>query len=192
MSIATAAVDRRALVREDQLRLGLWMFLGTVTMLFAAFISAYIVRPSGDDWRPALLPSLFWVNTAALAASSLALEFAGVSGRRGRWSQATLSGGLALALGLAFLGGQIVVWRQMVAAGMYLSTNPYSAFVYMMTGAHAVHIVAALAVLGWGQTITWRGQRDPRAWAARMELCRTFWHYLGVVWIVLFALISTY
>src|SRR5215510_7374424 len=65
-----------ALAREDQVRLGLWMFLATVTMLFAAFASAYVVRRSGSDWRPVALPSILWWNTAILAASSAAVEIA--------------------------------------------------------------------------------------------------------------------
>ena len=65
-----------ATLREDQVRLGLWMFLGTVTMLFAAFTSAYVVRRSGSDWRQVALPQILWVNTLVLAASSVALEAA--------------------------------------------------------------------------------------------------------------------
>ena len=67
---------RAVALRDDQLKLGLWMFLATVTMLFAAFTSAYIVRRSGSDWRPVALPSVLWWNTAVLAASSVAVEIA--------------------------------------------------------------------------------------------------------------------
>src|SRR5262249_47737234 len=66
----TGAVSAERTLREDQIRLGLWMFLGTVTMLFAAFTSAYIVRRSGSDWHQVALPSILWLNTAVLAASS--------------------------------------------------------------------------------------------------------------------------
>ena len=64
----------------------------------------------------------------------------------------------------------------------------------MMTGAHAVHVVAALAVVGWGVATTSRsrGQPNPRRWAATMSICRTFWHYLGAVWLYLFLLLSVY
>jgi cytochrome c oxidase subunit 3 len=59
----------------------------------------------------------------------------------------------------------------------------------MLTGAHAVHVVAALIVLAWGAAGA-ALLRDPRRWAARMTACRTFWHYLGAVWLFLFALMS--
>jgi len=186
-----ACADETAL-REDQVRLGLWMFLGTVTMLFAAFTSAYIVRRSGSDWRHVALPSILWLNTLVLVASSVAVEVAGRLGLRRQWRAATVACAVSLGLGVAFLGGQVAAWRQMVAAGVYLPSSPHSSFVYMLTGAHAVHVVAALAVLAWGAAATEVGRRDPRAWATRMELCRTFWHYLGGVWIFLFGLMSLY
>jgi len=179
-------------LREDQLRLGLWIFLGTATMLFAAFTSAYIVRRSGSDWRHIALPSLLWLNTLILAASSVALEAGNVAGARAQWSRATSAVGAAVALGVAFVAGQLAAWRQLVAAGVYMPTSPHSSFFYMLTGAHALHVVAALAVLLWGARRTWQGARNPHGWAASMELCRTFWHYLGAVWIFLFALVSLY
>ena len=191
--MTTVAADPTTLaLREDQARLGLWMFLGTVTMLFAAFASAYIVRRSGSDWRPVALPGMLWLNTAMLAASSVALEAAATSGASRRWHAARAGICAALGLGVLFLAGQVLAWRQMVAAGVYWPTSPHSSFFFMLTGAHAVHVVAALAVLAWGTAATWSAAHDPRRWRTRMEICRTFWHYLGAVWVFLFALVSLY
>ena len=180
--------------REDLVRLGLWMFLATVTMLFAAFTSAYIVRRSGTDWRPVALPSVLWLDTLVLAASSVALETARWGGTRGRWRAASAAFAAAIALGLGFLGGQVLAWRQLIAAGLYAPASPHSSFFYMLTGVHGVHIVAALAVLAWGAVRTWTGagRRDPRRWAAIIGVCRTFWHFLGGVWVYLFILLSMY
>jgi cytochrome c oxidase subunit 3 len=186
------SADAAVAVREDQLKLGLWIFLATVTMLFAAFTSAYIVRRSGSDWRHVALPSILWINTLVLGASSAAVEMAQVRGARRRWMSSAAAMLLAFVLGVVFLSGQLAAWRQMVAAGVYLPTSPHSAFFFMMTGAHAMHVVAALAVLGWGTAATLAGAREPRAWASRMSLCRTFWHFLGGVWLFLFALVSLY
>jgi cytochrome c oxidase subunit 3 len=168
------------------------MFLATVTMLFAAFTSAYVVRRSGSDWRHVDLPSILWINTAILAASSVAVEIANRAGLRRRWRNASIALGVAVALGLAFLAGQLLAWRDLVRAGVYLPSNPHSSFFFMMTGAHGVHVVAALVVLLWGLAVTRAAARDPIAWLAKIELCRTFWHYLGVVWLALFALVSLY
>jgi cytochrome c oxidase subunit 3 len=179
-------------LRENQLRLGLWMFLATVAMLFAAFISAYIVRRSGSDWQRVTLPAILWVNTLILGASTVAVEAAHRLGMRRRWEAATVAFGAALTLGVAFLVGQVTAWRQMAAAGIYLPSSPHSSFFFMLTAVHAVHVVAALVVLTWGMAKTRVAARDPRAWTAQVELCRTFWHFLGGVWLVLFALVSLY
>jgi cytochrome c oxidase subunit 3 len=179
--------------RDDVRRLGLWMFLATVTMLFAAFTSAYIVRRSGSDWAPVALPRLLWWNTAALAASSVAVEVARWYGTRRLWQAAGVAFDAAMALGIAFVVGQLFAWRQLVSAGVYLPSNPHASFFYMMTGAHAVHVVAALVVLAWGTTSTQAAAaRDPRRWDFAMGICRTFWHYLGVVWVYLFLLLTVY
>ena len=191
---ASASVSSGATVslREEQIKLGLWMFLATVTMLFAAFTSAYVVRRSGADWRHVALPSILWLNTLVLAASSVALEAGRIGGERGRWLSASAAVALAFLLGVGFVGGQYAAWRQMVAAGVYLPTSPHSSFFYMLTAVHATHVVAALVVLAWAGVATIRGSLNPRIWAARMTLCRTFWHYLGAVWLFLFTLVSLY
>ena len=181
-----------ATVREDQLRLGLWMFLATVTMLFAAFTSAYIVRRSGSDWYHVALPSILWVNSALLAASSGLVEAANWYGARRRWNAASSALAGAALLGAAFLAGQVAAWRQLAAVGIYLPSSPHSSFFFMLTGAHGVHIVAALAVLLWSLVWTRSAWSNPRRWSARMELCRTFWHFLGGLWLFLFALVSLY
>src|SRR5262245_46163591 len=216
-----SALDTPTL-REDQLKLGLWMFLATVTMLFAAFASAYVVRRSGSDWRHVPLPSILWWNTLILAASSAAVETASYVGqafppslRYGEARRSAKCGGgkpassskpkglhytrmasavamlVGFALGVAFLAGQFEAWRQLRAAGVYLPTNPHSSFFFMLTGAHAIHIVAALAVRALGAAGA-TSVRDPRGWASRISICRTFWHYLGGVWLFLFALVSLY
>ncbi|MBI3494324.1 MAG: cytochrome c oxidase subunit 3 [Acidobacteria bacterium] len=179
---------------EDVVRLGLWIFLATVTMLFAAFTSAYIVRRSGTDWRPIALPSVLWLNTLVLAASSLALEVARWSGTGSRWRAASVAFAAAIALGFAFLGGQVLAWRQLMAVGLYAPASPHSSFFYMLTAVHGLHVIAALAVLAWGAVRTWTGagRRDLRQWTGLVGICRTFWHFLGGVWIYLFVLLSIY
>ena len=180
--------------REETARLGLWMFLATVAMLFAAFASAYIVRRSGSDWRRISLPPALWLNTAILVASSVVLEGARWFEVRRRWIATSMSLGGALVLGTGFLLGQWLVWRQLMAAGLYLPASPHSSFFYMITGAHGVHVVAALVVLTWANVATWRGlaRREPRRWTQILGATRTFWHFLLGVWIAMFAMLSLY
>ena len=178
--------------REETAQLGLWMFLATVTMLFAAFTSAYLVRQGGDDWRRVELPPILWVSTLVLAGSSVAVEHARQSAERRRWRDASAAMATALALGVAFLIVQAVAWRSLMANGVYLPATPHSSFFYLMTGVHGVHVVAALVVLLWGAVRTWdgTGRRHPDRWRQVMSRCRTFWHFLLGVWIYLFLVLS--
>jgi cytochrome c oxidase subunit 3 len=188
-----AATHPDAGERSDLVRLGLWMFLGTVTMLFAAFTSAYVVRRSGADWQPLRLPPVLWVNTAILLGSSLALEAARRLGPGRHSIPVRVAYLIALTLGIAFLAGQAVAWRQLVAAGLYLPSNPSSSFFFMLTGAHAVHVVAAVGVVAWGTAVTWTvARRDPVRWSMATDVCCLFSHFLFGVWLYLLALVTLY
>ena len=121
--ISRSEVERRWRIRE----LGLWMFLGTVVMLFAAFTSALVVRQSGEDWRTFDLPSILWFNTAVILVSSVPMQAARRAGRHARELAVALIG-LSSVLGLVFLAGQLEAWRILVRVGVFLPTNPSSGF----------------------------------------------------------------
>ena len=191
---AALLTDQDLARREEVTRVGLWIFLGTVAMLFGAFTSAYVVRRSGSDWRAFPLPAILLTNTIVLVLSSAALETGWRIGRAGWWRIANAAFAVAIALGATFLAGQWLAWRELQSAGFYLPANPSSSFFYLMTGAHALHVIAALAVLAYGAVLTWRGdgRRRWRAWASSIALCRTFWHFLLGVWIYLIAFVSLF
>jgi len=168
--------------------LGLWMFLGTVVMLFAAFTSALVVRQSSADWRSIDLPPLLWGNTVVLIVSSLWLEGAPRTRRFSPAAARKLTG--AATLGVLFLVGQIWAWRQLSAAGVYLSTNPYSSFFYILTGLHGLHLMAALVVLG-AVVLMARQPANTEAWPYLASLASTFWHFLTGVWVYLLIVLST-
>lgn len=178
MSIALA-LDRETAARWHRRELGLWMFLGTVTMLFAAFTSALIVRSSGADWHRVALPTVAWVNTAFLLASGLVLEAA----KGAMHGQRTHRVGAAFALGLLFVAGQLEVWRELMRAGVYVPTTPAGSFLYVMTGVHAVHMVAALAAVGC--LFVKSRQAHDREWPLLAGMVGTFWHFLTVAWVYL-------
>ena len=117
-------------------------------MMFVALTSAYVVRYGLDpDWRSIRMPLVLPFNTAVLLASSLTLELA----RRALRSPGASTAGalqwlyLTLALGMAFLAGQFVAWRQLSAGGVYLSTNPHASFFYLLTGLHALHLLGGIS-----------------------------------------------
>lgn len=187
------AADAESAQRDDVVQLGVWMFLATVVMLFAAFTSAYIVRRSASDWTPLELPGILWVNTVALLASSGALERARVAGRRGRVSSARRGLATAAALGLAFLAGQLAAWQELAARGVYVPTSPHSSFFYILTATHGVHVVAGLGLLVYMVTRTWNVARIDRGPTARlMTASATFWHFLAGLWVYVLVLLAVF
>lgn len=160
---------------------GMLVLMAGVTMLFAAFTSAYIVRKGiSDDWRPTAFPVLVWVNTLVLLASSLTLERArrlyGQTAALTKWWLATTG------LGVIFLLGQLVVWQQLAAAGIHLRTNPSSAFIYILTGAHAVHLLGGVAALVyWSRRLL----QDRPPTRTVLNVTAIYWHFLDGLWVYL-------
>ncbi len=176
----------------DPAQFGLWAFLGTVSMLFIGFTSAYIVRRTGIDWRPLPLPRLLWWNTAALLLSSVALEMA--RRRRAALDLRGLRiwlGGTALLASL-FVAGQFQAWRLLRALGFFLSSNPHSSFFYMLSGVHLFHLGGGLV---WFALVLYRlrGPRyAPTAGGRTLSLFATYWHFLGLLWVYVLVLIFVF
>lgn len=169
-------------------KIGLAVFLAVVGTLFALLVSAYFMRMEIGEWRPAPVPKLLWLNTGVLILSSGALQWAQVATRRGKMDgvkAGLLAGGV---FALAFLAGQLIAWRQLDAAGYYLTANPAAAFFYLITGVHGLHILGGLVALGRTMDKAWQGFKLDQM-RLSVELCATYWHFLLFVWLVLFSLL---
>ncbi|HET8645883.1 MAG TPA: cytochrome c oxidase subunit 3 [Vicinamibacteria bacterium] len=171
----------------DPRRFGLWLFLGTLTMLFLGFSSAYVVRRAGADWAPLPRPGVLWVGAGLLLASTVTLE---IARRRLRgWDLVGTQGWLALTgvLGGLFLVAQLLAWRALAAQGVFLATNPHSSFFYVLSGLHALHLVGGLV---WFAVALWKVRRmayTPGEDA--LVLFATYWHFLTVLWAYLLVLL---
>ena len=169
-------------------KIGLRVFLGVVTVLFSLLVVAYADRMAAADWRPLPEPWLLWLNTAMLILSSVAFQWAWVSARRGQGDGVRIDLLAAGGFAFAFLVGQLVVWQQLAALGYFAATNPAVAFFYLITALHALHLLGGMVV--WGRTTAkvWRGVEVDQV-RLSVELCAVYWHFLLVVWLVLFALL---
>ncbi len=172
-------------------QIGLWVFLASITMLFAGFTSAIFVRRTAADWQPMVAPGLLWLNTAFLLSSSITIERVRGFVRLGRWQSARVWLLGTTLLGVLFLAGQIAVWRELVARGVYLSGNPHSAFFYILTGAHAVHLAGGLAALAY-LLARFRSASRNSASESSLKLCATYWHFLDGLWIYLFVVLFVF
>ena len=167
---------------------GLFVLLAASVMLFAAFSSAFFVRRGlSNDWVDTPLPGILWLNTAVLVASSLGIELARRALRVGKravfnqyWTGATI-------LGVLFLAGQYLAWKQLNAAGFYLATNPSSSFFFLLTCAHAVHLVGGISALGYIDVQALLLRLGPSKRTA-VDVSAYFWHFLDAIWIYLMAL----
>jgi cytochrome c oxidase subunit III len=169
-------------------KIGLAIFLAVVGCLFTLLISVYSMRMEMGEWKPAPVPKLLWLNTGVLILSSGALKFAQVAARRAKMNGVRgglLAGGV---FAFAFLVGQLVAWRQLDAAGYYLTANPAAAFFYLITGVHGLHILGGQVALGRTMDKAWQGVAVGKV-RLSVELCATYWHFLLLVWLVLFALL---
>ena len=179
---------RGGVLARPALTLGLWVFLVVVTSLFALFISAYAMRMNYGDWSPMPKPGLLWLNTTVLIVTSVAMQWTLAAANRGQAGAVRIgliAGGV---LTLAFLAGQIAVWQQLIASGHFVASNPANAFFYLLTALHGLHLLGGL--VAWGNTTAkmWRGVALG-AVRLSVELCTLYWHYLLVVWLILFAIL---
>jgi cytochrome c oxidase subunit 3 len=163
---------------------GITVAIISVLMFFMALVSAYVVRKgASSDWVSFRFPVLVWFNTVVLLLSSLTLEVArryltqsDFSGFRRWWTITT-------ALGVLFLVGQLVVWRELFAQGVFVASNPASSFFYVFTGAHAVHVLGAVAALLF---VAFRNfDRSKVSRATAVGITSYFWHLLDGLWVFL-------
>jgi cytochrome c oxidase subunit 3 len=183
-----------------------WVCLATtlaaVLMTFAVLTTAYVARTSGArDWQPIEMPSLLWLSTALILASSITFEAA----RRSLTWRQTENGGYrrwltwTLVLGFGFLIAQAIVFRQLIARGFYLANNPHSAFFYILTGTHGVHLIGGIIALTY-LLVQNNHSRAHFVVINEMEahikqrtlsgVVALYWHFIAGLWIFLFALLS--
>jgi cytochrome c oxidase subunit 3 len=174
-------------------RIGMWVTLAGVAMLFTALTSAYIVRAStSNDWHPLAIPRLLWLSTALIVLSSLSFEVARRTLRSGTESGYQRWLLLTVLLGLGFLGTQLLAWRQLAAQGIYLATNPHSSFFYVLTGAHGIHLLGGILGLDFLLLRSWRKTFDERGAMRRQAIVDSvalYWHFMLGLWIYLFLLL---
>ena len=183
-------------------RTGVWVGIAAITMSFAAYTSALVVRQgSGGDWQHFHLPPLLYLNTLVLLASSLALE---VGRSRVRWSWVRMAseagsarkavpdgtGYLALTfgLGLLFVAGQVAAWRDLAAQGLFLATNPSASFFYVLTALHALHLLGGIIAMGYVIVRIRRLAGDPPESA--LAAAALYWHFMDVLWLYLLLVLA--
>jgi cytochrome c oxidase subunit III len=200
--------------RLRRARLGLFVGVVGIVMIFVSFASAYIVRqglPTFDsrtnslvhDWIPVRLPRLLLVNTCVLLLSSITIELARRNASRDAPSTRVASipgvsthGGektswlaITVGLGLIFLAGQGMAWRELAARGFYLSASPSSSFVFLLSGMHGVHLlggVIALLIAGLASLLRYSAASQ-LIW---LDVTSWYWHFMAFLWVSILCLLE--
>lgn len=161
--------------------------IAAVTMMFAAFTSALVMRKGGaPDWAHFRLPPLLFANTVVLLASSGTLEVARRRLRSGTPGGSTWLS-VTLGLGVLFVAGQVAVWRDLAAQGLFLATGPSAAFFYVLTAAHAVHVLGGVTGLVYVRARVRRATAPP---LGAVGAVTTYWHFMDGLWLYLFFLLA--
>ncbi len=184
-------VELRPRAREELTSsLGMIVFLASWGMMFAGLFFAYgfarskaiVWPPAGAPHLPLALPAL---NTAVLLASSYCFSRGLAALRRGRRDAFRTSIGLTLGLGMLFLALQLVLWRQVAASGLGVADGSYGAVFYAFTAFHALHVLVGVIVLGWVFVRSLLGAYTEHN-VINVRVCGMFWHFVDVVWVLMF------
>jgi cytochrome c oxidase subunit 3 len=171
---------------------GIWVGLAGITMTFAAFTSALVVRQgSAPDWQHITLPPILYLNTLVIIASSVTLEIARrriasfMGGAKDRSQNPALWLYITLFLGLLFVAGQTFAWMQLRAQGLFLATNISYSFFYVLTVAHALHLLGGL-----GGLVRAIGKLNHSVLKrSTLDATSRYWHFMGALWVYLLVLL---
>lgn len=177
--------EERPWTPRSAVRLGIWLLVSAIAMFFVALTSALMARRAGADWGGITAPRILWASTAAILGSSVALERARWTLRRGQFGAFRRGFRISALLGGLFLACQLAAWRDLVSQGVYLSTNPHASYFYLLTAAHAAHLAGGLV---WFGALIGAVTRI-RQLADRVDDFALYWHFLALLWVYLFAVL---
>ena len=171
-----------------------WFLLLVVVMTFGVLIGAYIVISTNKalEWRPFALPFQVWISTILILTSSLTYHFAKKTifadnqPQSKKWLLATT------VLGAAFISSQLLAWLELVRRGVYVQSNPYAGFFYIITAVHAVHVIGGMIALGMVILRTWYRDASPEGTVKRhtsAQVVGWYWHFMDGLWLVLLLLL---
>jgi cytochrome c oxidase subunit 3 len=170
---------------------GIWVIMASITMSFAAFTSALVVRQGTAPLQHITLPPVLYLNTLMIVASSVTLEIARrriaafMGEKKDQAANPALWLYLTLALGLLFVAGQTFAWVRLRAQGFGLATNISYSFFYVLTVMHALHLLGGLGgmarVIGKLHNATLR--------RSTLDATSRYWHFMGVLWVYLLLLL---
>ena len=178
-------------VNLSKQKLGLRTIMAASTVLFSLFVVAYSDRMLVHDWRNMPEPWLLWFNTGILILSSIVFHQATKYAEKEIFDKTKNCLYFIGFLAYSFLIGQLIVWYQLMSTGYYATSNVANAFFYLFTTIHGLHIIGGIYF--WGKTTSKFIKRSHKKEEINnlIDICAVYWHFLLVVWLVLFGLMLT-
>lgn len=183
-----ANIDNNNTGGVHPLKFSLWLVIISILMMFGAFTSAYIVRREEGNWLEFDLPSMFVINTVIILLSSVTMQWAYFAAKKDNLSTLKIMLLLTMGLGIAFLYGQLNAWGELVNNNVYFGgseSNPAGSFLYVLTGVHGFHLITGLFFLLMVLIASLKYRVHSKN-MLRIQLCTTYWHFLGGLWLYLY------
>lgn len=171
--------------RMDPKQFMLWGFLGTITLLFTGILTAYLVLSLGSNWGELAIPGIFYVTSLIILASSYTIHQSYKAAKTDDIPGLQFWLLISLLLGLLFLLGQGMGWYQLLSQGLTLQTNNGIAFIYLLSGLHALHIVGGVVFIG----VAWWRSKHFHIHSRNLKglfNCCTYWHFVDALWFYVF------
>jgi cytochrome c oxidase subunit III len=168
-------------------KFALWAAMASITMMFGAFTSAYIVKQAAGNWLEFSLPNYFYISTLVIVLSSFTLHRSFKTFKREEEKTYKLMLVLSLGLGIAFVVLQYLGWMELYQRGVDLKGNVSGSFFYLISGVHALHVLGGIAALivavinAYGLSFKVTLKR-----IHRFDLTINYWHFVDVLWVYLF------
>ncbi len=188
---AQAAIDNNhdgKTLESSKARLGVRTVMIVSTVIFSLFVVSYSDRMLVHDWKSLNEPWLLWINTIILIFTSFVFHKAKVLSEKNDFEKTKNTLLLVGFLSFAFITGQLLVWQHFISIGQYVSTNPANAFFYLLTALHGLHLLGGLFFWGRATTKLFADNFNVIKTKQAIELCAIYWHFLLIVWFILFGL----
>jgi len=166
-------------------KFALWLFIVSICMLFAGLTSAYIVKKSDGRWLQFDMPDMFLYSTLVLVLSSIAMHWTYLKAKDNSLKAVKIGITATAAIAVVFFYMQYLSWVELVAQDVFLVGNPSGSFVYIFSGLHLAHLIGGLIFLLVVFLDTMNYKVHSKSMLA-IEMCTTYWHFLGGLWIYLY------
>lgn len=190
--IAEERAKRETYLGVDSQKLGIWALIGSEAVFFSALIVTYVVlrgrSVTGPLPQDVLNIPLTAVNTFVLICSSLTMVSALAAINAGSVRKMRLLLGATMLLGLGFLGGQATEFTLLARQGLSLNVNLFGASFFTLTGFHGAHVTAGVIWIGFVMARSLYGGITKEKHAS-VELVGLYWHFVDLIWIIIFTII---